>query len=214
MRSAPILAALDEGRDELAQVLGLLRAAGATKAEELPLGEGDRRLLGLHVAITGREAELTVACGGCGAVNAASLGPAAVPRPGPRLRPLGGGGGLREPTYADLLELPAEREAAAAELLRRCVVGAPRRAPTEDDLQHVDDSLAGPLLLECVACGAPVEAAVDVQRLVLELLQRHAVEVDAEVHLLASGYHWDLASIEGLPDARRRRLARLVAEAP
>ena len=96
--------------------------------------------------------------------------------------------------------------------MRRCRVGSPEHEPSADDLELVDDSLAGPLCLTCVGCGAAVEAVTDVERLVLELLQRHAHDVETEVHLLASAYHWELDTIEELPDSRRERLARLVAE--
>jgi hypothetical protein len=125
---------------------------------------------------------------------------------------LGPAGGLREPTYGDLLGLPADEDEAADELLRRCTIGAPARRATAAELELVDDSLSGPVLLPCVQCGASIEVEVDVEQLVLERLQRHADGVDLEVHLLASTYHWELAAIEALPDDRRGRLARLVAE--
>ena len=50
----------------------------------------------------------------------------------------------------------------------------------------------------------------DVQRVVLEGLQRDADEVEIEVHLLARAYHWQLDAIESLPDERRRRFAALI----
>jgi hypothetical protein len=99
-------------------------------------------------------------------------------------------------------------------VVRRCVVGAPSRPPREEDLEGIEDSLAGPVALACVECGAGLEVAADVQRLVLEALQRHAAAVEREVHLLARAYGWSLAAIEALPDERRRRFAELVADGP
>ena len=211
-RSAAIVSALDEGEDELGQVLALHRAAGIEQPERLALGAGDRLLLRLHEKVTGRAAEVTVTCGACETVNAVALTAETVPAARERMRPLGRGGGLREPAYADLRDLPADAGDASTELLRRCRVGSPEHEPSADDLELVDDSLAGPLCLTCVGCGAAVEAVTDVERLVLELLQRHAHDVETEVHLLASAYHWELGTIEELPDNRRERLARLVAE--
>jgi hypothetical protein len=122
------------------------------------------------------------------------------------------GGGVRQPSYSDLVGLPTDRGHAEAELLRRLVVGSPRRAPRPDDLERVDDSLAGPIALDCVGCGRRIEAAVDVQLLVLQLLAGLLAGVDHEVHALASAYHWSLDAIESLPDDRRARLAELVLE--
>jgi hypothetical protein len=210
-RSIRLFAALESAPDELGQVLALLRADGVQELDEVPLGDGDRRLLRLHEEITGRPLELVVACGECEAVNSVELDTRRLPPPAPRAAVLGGGG-LREPTYADLVGLPDDPVEAERALLDRCVIGAPERAPTPADLELVDDSLAGPLVFTCVDCGATMEAAVDVERRVLELLVRNLAKVDVEVHLLARAYHWPLETIEALPDGRRSRLAELVLE--
>ena len=206
------IAALGSAGDELGQVLALHRAAGVHEPERLAVSVGDRRLLALHRLLTGRDVEVAATCTACDAVSVAVLSPHTVAPPAARTAWLGPGGGLREPTYGDLLELPADPRAAEAELLRRCTVGTPARAPGADELERVDDSLAGPIRLACAACGAAVEVAVDVERLVLEGLQRHAAEIELEVHLLAGAYGWSLPAIEALPDERRRRFARLVAD--
>ena len=67
-------------------------------------------------------------------------------------------------------------------------------------------------MLACVECGAALEVAADVEQLVLEGCSEHAAEVELEIHLLARAYHWSLATIEALPDVRRSRLARFVAD--
>lgn len=207
-----LLCALGEGLSELEQVLALHRATGEPEPERLPLGVGDRRLLALYRDASGRDLELTLVCPDCGCVNAVELAPTVVDPPRPRVAPSGTGGGLREPTYGDLLDLPVDEEAAERELVGRCTVGEPSRDPHPDDLGVVDDSLAGPIVVTCAECGASFEAPVDVQRAVLEGLERRVGAVELEVHLLARAYGWSLASIESLPDARRRRLAELVEE--
>lgn len=205
------LGVLREHDSELGQTVALLAAAGYDP-EGLALGAGDRVLLGLHRALTGRDIDVRLVCGSCGAASEVSLGPASVPAWEPKSAPLGLGGRLREPTYADLADLPQDPATATAELLRRCTVGSPDRAPAPADLGLVDTTLTGPLVTSCPECGATMESPLDVQRLVLESLMRVLDEVDVEVHLLATAYGWELATIESLPRERRRRLARLVAE--
>ena len=206
------VAALGSSGDELGQVLALHRAAGVSEPELLTVAAGDRQLLALHRALTGRDVEVAATCAQCESVSVAVLSPEVVPPEAARSAWLGLGGGLRAPTYADLLELPADPWAAEAELLLRCTVGAPARDPEPRELERIDDSLTGPINLGCVECGAALEVAADVERLVLEGLQRHAAEVEVEIHLLASAYGWSLPVIESLPDERRRRFARLVAD--
>jgi hypothetical protein len=205
------LAVLHEPVTELGQAAAALAAAGHDLAAT-PLGAGDRLLLRLHHELAGRDPEVTVTCPTCGAVSMATLAPAALPPHAPRCAWLGPGGGLREPTYRDLDGLPDDPAAALAALLERCTVGAPPRAPVSGDLDHADDSLAGPLLLACSGCDALVECQADVQRLALAGLVAAADGADAEVHLLAFAYHWPLPVIEALPPRRRSRLARRIEE--
>ena len=102
--------------------------------------------------------------------------------------------------------------------LERIIIRSPQehgptlRAGRAQALDRVDDSLAGPILLACVECGELLEVAADVELLALAGLQRHALEVEHEIHLLAGAYGWSLDAIEALPDERRRRLAQLVAD--
>jgi len=206
------IAALGSSDHEVGQVLALLRAAGVQEPERLSVAAGDRWLLELHRRLTGRDVEVAVTCQACETVNAAVVSCDTVPEDAPRSVPLGTGGGVRGPTYADLLALPQDRTEAVEELLRRCTVGTPSRPAEPAELEQVDDSLTGPILLECVDCGEALEAAVDIELLVLVGLQRYALAVEHEIHLLAGAYGWSLAAIEALPDERRRRLARFVAD--
>jgi hypothetical protein len=209
---ATALAAIGASDDELGQALTLLRVAGCSDPEALTLGEGDRRLLALHRAITGKDLEVAVECDACETVSVATLSPETVPPHEPRSALLGPGAGLRQPTYGDLVGLPDDAGTAEAELLARCTVGTPPRPASSEQLALVDDALTGPVEVACVECGRLLESAADVQQLVLENLQRCALALDLELHLLASRYGWSLAEIEGLPDDRRRRLANLIAD--
>ncbi len=206
-----VLAALRASGSELEQVSALLTAAGCP-AETVTVAEGDRLLLGLHRRLTGRDLELVVSCPACGTASEIRLGPDAVPPVQPRSARCGSGGGLRQPGYADLRALPDDPAEAAAELVRRCTVGRPSVPPVPADLDRIDDSLCGAMVFGCAGCGQAVESTVDVQVLVLDALARLVHAYDAEVHLLARTYHWDLATIEGLPPERRRRLAALIAD--
>ncbi len=205
---ATALAALEAGGDEVGQALALLAAAGVAEPQKLTLGSGDRLLLEVHRALTGRDVELTVPCPACETVNVATLGPDSVPPERPRSAALG----VRPPTYADLIGLPDDPETAELELLRRCTLGDPESPAAPRAFEAVDDSLAGPLELACVECGGALRLGVDVERVVLEGLQRHVGSFDLDVHDLAQAYGWSLAEIESLPDPRRRRLAILVRE--
>lgn len=210
-----VLLELHGPTSELGQVLALLRAAGEPSPDGLLVGEGDRRLVELAARLTGEPPEVAVACPACGELNSVVLSAATLPPAAPACAWWGPGGGLRPPTYGDLLAV-AEAAATATggvdALLERCTVGAPPRPATSADLERADDTLTGPIGLACVGCGEPVWLDVDVERLVLERLMARAREVEREVHLLARAYQWDLATIEALPDARRRRLAKLVDE--
>ena len=211
MGAGTLLRSLDGPPDELSQVLALLRAAGVEEPRALTLGAGDRRLLALHREVTARDVEVSAACPACGTLNAATLAADDL-SDGPERWAVLRGGGLRPPTYGDLDGLPDDEDAAARELLRRCVVGVPERPPSAQELALVDDALTGPLELSCAECGATVLVDVDVQRLVIERLARHRRDLDIEVHLLARAYHWTLGEIESLGDERRSTLAALVAE--
>jgi len=212
MGSTALLSALDGAPGELAQAVALLRASGVEDPDSLSVAEGDRLLVALCRTVTQAEVTVVAMCP-CGELAEAVLSPETMPPPSPRMSVLGTGGGLREPTYADLLALPDDPDEALQELLARCVVGSPSRAPRPDDLELVDDSLAGPIVIACPACGQALAVDLDVERAVLERLARRAREIDREIHLLASAYHWSLAEIEALDDGRRATLAGLVTDA-
>lgn len=213
MSGIALLRALDDGASELQQAMAILRMAGHDP-DAMAVAAGDRVLLGVADQLTGRPVEIVVSCPTCGAPNEITLDPASITPYEPASRWLGPRIGMREPTYRDLDGLPHEEAAAVAMLCARCSIGGVAPGEGLAALDAIDQSLGGPLAFACVDCGAEASVDCDVERVVLGLLRSFADDVEREVHLLASTYKWDLATIESLPDRRRRRLAQLAGGSP
>jgi len=211
VQATRVLAALAEPEGEVGQALAVLESAGLQDVAAVPLSQGDRELVAVARRLTGTDLELVAECPRCELLNEITLAPETFPEPAPRVAVLGRGG-VREPSYGDLLALPEEPAEAIEELLRRCTVGSPERPPTAAALALVDDALAGPIDFLCAGCEEPVTIDADVQRLALARLGELAREIEHEVHLLARAYGWTLAEIEAMPAARRSRLALLVRD--
>jgi hypothetical protein len=210
---ARLAAALDDADSAIAQAIEVLRfsvppaeLAGhhVDDAADLPVGIADRALLDAHEALLGRPLERTVACDACGGWTTLPLGRADVAAHWPVSAWLGPGSGAREPSYADTLAAAGSPEA----LLARCSVG---EGATLEDIARIEGSLCGPLRSHCVECGMPLVDDVDVLALAVGALGELRAQIDREVYLLATGYGWDPATIDALPDQRRRRLAELVS---
>ncbi len=236
---ARLAAVFEDGRSLLEQACAVLRACpdaevladyGVSDPADLPAGAADRCLLAASVALTGAPVEVTAGCAACGCRSTFALTPESVGAHAWVCRVTSPGRGLREPTYADLVGCAGDRSA----LLEACRIGlGPGGSPPGGDgrgadgaeatgsggdgsgewvdLEAIDASLSGPLRSACVECGADLVLDLDVVTLVLASLARVCADVDREVHLLASAYGWELATIEGLPDHRRQRLAALVS---
>jgi hypothetical protein len=208
-----LLHALETAGSELAEALAVLAACGVPGCASYPVGVVDRLLLRAHREVLGRDLAATAACPQCGTLNGLPLGAADVPEYAPRSAWCGPGLGVREPTAADLADLPEDAEAAAWELQARCRIGPAAGSVPADALDRADQSLCGVVRVACVECGAPVSQFIDVQQLVTVAVTAAVAEVDVEIHLIAARYGWDLATIESLPDARRSRLAALAGSA-
>lgn len=207
--TSAILDSLSGSPSEIDQVITVLEAAGH-EAATMSVAVGDRLVVDLAEKLTGEAIELTARCPGCDEVNVFTVTSDALPRHWPRSRWLGPHRGVRAPTYQDLLRLPASEAPAMAELVRRCSLG-----PVEVDealaaLEDLDDSLAGPIESTCVECGADMVLDIDLQQLALRRLWLVAERAEWEIHVLASTYHWDPATIETLSEPRRRRLVQLI----
>jgi hypothetical protein len=209
-----LLHAVEDTDSEFAVAVAVLGACGVTDWASLPVGVIDRLLLRAHRAVLHRDLEVAVSCPQCGTLNGLPLGPGDVPGYAPRTAWCSPGAGIREPTGADLVGLPDDADAAAAELETRCLTGPAGAAGSAGTaapggLERADQSLCGTVRVACVACGGPVTAFIDVQFLVTTAITDAVAGVDVEIHLIASRYGWDLATIESLGDARRARLAAL-----
>ena len=210
---ASLADALDQDGSALGQALAVLRWAATdadlaayrvVDAADLPVGIADRILLAAYEQGLGRPLERTLACPACGEWTTLPLSRAAVGEHWPCSAWCAPGVGIREPGYADLLAAHGDPDV----LLARCAVGA---GASLADLARIEGSLCGPLRSSCIGCGAALVDDVDVMTLVLAGLLAVRAQLDHETHLLATAYGWDPPTIDALPDARRRRLADLVA---
>lgn len=215
---ARLAEAFEDGTDLLSQAVAVLRASpdraelafhGVDDPAHLPIGVADRRLLAASEEVTGGTLDVTASCPECGARTTLSLTATSVGRHVWASVRTGQAGGLREPSYADLLACAGE-PAAILDLCRLGAAGSEKAGGTWADLDLAEQSLAGPLRSTCVECGAPVTVDDDVVAMVLRAVANVCADFDREVHLLASTYGWDLSTIEALPDQRRQRLAALV----
>jgi hypothetical protein len=204
-----LLRGVEDADSEFGEAVALLRACGIADCGSLPVGVIDRLLLRAHRALLRRDLEVAVACQACGTLNGLPLGVDDVPEYAPRSAWCGPGAGVREPIGADLAGLPDDTEAAAAELAERCRIGSADSPLGPGALDRADQSLCGTVRVACVECGCPVSEFVDVQSLVTDAIAAAVAGVDAEIHVIASRYGWDLATIESLGDARRSRMAAL-----
>jgi hypothetical protein len=212
-----LLRAVEEADSEFGEAIALLRACGIADCMRYPVGVIDRLLLHAHRAVLHRDLEVAVACPACGVLIGLPLGLDDVPEYSPRSAWCGPGIGVREPAGADLADLPDDAEEAALELEARCRIGPAAGSAAElatgpaaaGALDRADQSLCGTVCVACIECGAEVSEFVDVQRLVTAAIAGAVADADVEIHLIASRYGWDLATIESLPDARRARLAAL-----
>ncbi|WP_426503064.1 hypothetical protein ACPPVO_36345 [Dactylosporangium sp. McL0621] len=206
-----LLHAVEAAQNEFDEAVALLEACGVDDCVQLPVGILDRLLLQAYRLVLGRDLEAVFACPACGTLNALALAPGDVAEYEPRWAWCGPGAGVREPIGADLMGLPSDPDDAAAEIARRCSTGPATGDRDDDALDRADQSLCGAVHLTCVDCGQPVDGYLDVQQLVTSAVATAVADVDVEIHLIASRYGWDLATIEALPERRRVRLAALAS---
>jgi hypothetical protein len=136
---------------------------------------------------------------------------------------------FRLPTGADVeaaVDLtPADPEAAAAAIMRRCVVravGADSAAPVElpasawralsGPMSELDPQAEIQLDLVCPACGIRCSAVLDAGGYLLHELEARLEQLYRHIHTLALHYHWSEREIRGMPLDRRQRYLQLLAE--
>lgn len=228
---------LGQGHGPTIRALALLAASGSGEPwealEALPLGERDRRLLGLRIVTAGRRLDAFARCPSCGepldlSLDAGALLTACGPIPAAgelarqdltlRFRPV---------SSADLLavERCAEVEEARRRLAGRCLLEARRGGRTvdaaalsEEELTDLSQALAdadpgAELLfdLRCPACEAAWQQVLDVAAFVWEELEAQAQRLLGEVHVLARAYGWREADVLALSPQRRRIYLEMVS---
>jgi hypothetical protein len=84
------------------------------------------------------------------------------------------------------------------------------RARIEADLESAIPDIDLELMLACPACGASIEAGVQLGAIVLAELRERSTHLLRDVHLLARSYHWSERDILALPVGRRREYLSLI----
>lgn len=229
-----------QGHGPTVRALALLAAVCSgepwEELERLPLGERDRRLLGLRRITAGPRLDVFAHCPDCAeplelALETGELLTAFTPVPqegelardGLALR-------FRPVTSADLLavERCAHMETSVEEARRSlagCCLLEARRADrpvevdelSEEELADLAQALAdadpgAELLfdLRCPACEAVWQQVLDVAAFVWEELEAQARKILGEVHALARAYGWREVDVLALSPRRRRLYLEMV----
>jgi hypothetical protein len=107
-------------------------------------------------------------------------------------------------------------EEARQRLARRCLTEPVPGPLSEQDLQRIEGALeqVSPEVVTraqaaCIDCGEPYELYLDPY----VCLSRAGTEIFADIHTLASAYHWSEKEILGLPRERRRLYLSLLDRA-
>jgi hypothetical protein len=194
--------------------------------ETLPVGERDAALLDLRERLFGPAVDAVVSCPRCGEVL--ELAPAAEDLRAAAAAGVAGEhtlvhGGyelrFRLPTAGDLADVADEPELERArdELLARCVlearvdgraVSAPELPADVVEALELALAEAGPLAdlelsVECPACGHESTTPFDVAAFLWAELERHALGIVREIHVLAWAYGWSESEILALGPRRR-----------
>jgi hypothetical protein len=203
---------------------------------ELRVGDRDRLVLALLGLADGDELDCMFACTNEDCVEALELSlrvddligePAAEPSASEITGALTGGGRVlvRPVTGADH-ERAARRAlvdpaAAADELVAACATGAdgspfdPAAAPIDEVAALLAELDPGAELLldgACPACGERVVAAIDPISHLWPGLERRRAQLEYDIHVLASTYHWSEHEIIALGAARRGRYLALLED--
>ncbi|HEX4960713.1 MAG TPA: hypothetical protein VF173_07725 [Thermoanaerobaculia bacterium] len=211
----------------LAAALGRLGGGEVGSEAVRSLCVADRQFLMRRLAVTlGQDEDwLSAACTRCGSAFDVPIRQSELP-----VKPAGDGFPfitaetshgrlrLRVPTGADQEAIAAVEDPAEARrrLARRCVVDPLPGPLTPKDLEAIDTALeeVAPELVTrvqvpCVDCGHPNELYLDPYL----CLSRASTEIFADVHALASHYHWSQREILSLPRERRQLYIDLIDKA-
>lgn len=221
-----LLGLLDQGNDlpPIERALLLAAAAGVADPGALPIGERDRAILGLRVAVLGSRLEGTDPCPSCHELTSFALSAADLTSsdaaPGTvTVESHGYTVVCRPPTTDDLRRaLAADAPDPGRALLATVVLSAtsgPAPVPAADLPLAVTEAVANrlsesdpladvQLLLSCETCGADWLAPLDIADFAWHELRRWYQRALWEVHALARAYGWTEAEVLAVPPARRR----------
>ena len=126
------------------------------------------------------------------------------------------GAGFRLPTAGDQAAVVGVARP-ALRLAELCLDDTARRKPhrarVERAMAAMAPELSRPIAGRCPSCGAAVQVALSVARLVTIEIGRAASDMHDEVDLIARAYHWPESSILTLPQERRRAYAERIRRA-
>ena len=204
------------------------RALERAELWSVPLGERDKMIAALHARHFGDRIESRVSCKGCGkafgvdfsldALIASLSGGGATERPaGPDaggVYSFADGRRFRLPSAEDeraVRALPASE--AAAELLRRCLVGT--EGSDENTWIHAAMAAVGPVIdlelpTRCALCSTEQAVHFDVVSFFQGSLARERALLTREVHRIALAYHWGRDEILRLSRTERRAYVALL----
>jgi hypothetical protein len=208
---------------------GLAASSTAEDALALPIGERDRRLLALRMALLGSHLTGLVTCEGCGVELELEVAIKEICGSAPLTGELMMASDnymvwLRLPDSHDLLAAVTSPAEASRLLLQRCVVRAEL-----DGVPITADALPAPLIAQvgsalseadpladlhfaitCSDCGHACQKLFDTAGFVWAELDAWAGRIQREVHVLAGAYGWSESDILRLGPARRARYLRMV----
>jgi hypothetical protein len=220
-----LLAAWDAARSVhpvLRPAMLLRTLAGDAEAEQLPIGQRDRRLLTFRERWRGRDFEGVASCPSCGAGVELTFETPPVTEPAGTLVVLAGDLALeyRLPDSRDLAAVAgsASLDEARMRLAGRCVVRALRGGeeiavpPLDDEtIARIAEAMAAAdpdgdlrLALVCRDCNHEWEMLFDPATYLWSELEAAAIGAMREVDALASAYGWSEQAILAIPPARRR----------
>jgi hypothetical protein len=122
---------------------------------------------------------------------------------------------FRLPSVEDQLQVLGKPQAASM-LARRCIddgrSGARALARAERAMEALAPLVSRHLAGICPGCGEQVTVPLNVSRLLMDELQISAAGVYDEIHVIAATYHWDEATILGMPRRRRGAYAETIRQ--
>ncbi|MDF0545082.1 hypothetical protein PX699_22270 [Sphingobium sp. H39-3-25] len=220
-----VIAAWEGGRTATAPerarlLLALLGDADA--AENMSVGERDRRFIAVLAEGFGRDVEAVADCAACGAIieigfDALAFAEACGPV-GEASVTLASGDthNLRLPTTRDIIASQQAGDPAGA-LAQSCLAHQAGAPLTPGDVERVGQALvaADPLLdpviaTSCPECGTDQQVSFDAAAFLWDRMATRARNLLTQVHLLARAYGWSEDAILALPERRRASYVDMV----